>query len=673
MTADRPLRLKDCAGDSPYFRSRVSFYENATEDLDKKLRRVGAICRERRELFKKDSALSLELRTIAEGFMKRHVKGGSTLLVTSEASDPVDNSDQSLLECMEQAVSCLRQLDDQRERFHEQVAIAVVEPLRKFVSSRVQEVRSIGQQYREANAECSAAVHKLCACKKHELSAMAEASVSLHEARLQQHVTSTSYALALNRLHCDKQPQFVQSMVDFVMCEMTTFRLGNSTFAGLDETLSSTYTTLQEITDARTAVHNDESEKSTVELAHTMTKRLATLETFHRVDLHLPANTAAANIERLRADTQRRHGKRFSVPEHVKMGRKSSLSPCASRDTTQLTKAGYLLHGEHRPVVGISWHCQYFEIEAGCLNTVTEGDALMKQFGVEAMNSKHDKRSVKFDLRLCLVKPAVPADTDRNFCFRVIHPSQTLLLQAESSSEMNEWMSALQNAAALALDNSSSVSAPNSPPMSTHARASRAMSTGQAVPATSSPGSGPPPEIMAADGNAVCADCAADAPRWASVNLGLTLCIECSGIHRSLGVHISQVRSLTLDEMRPEWTATLTEVGNKRSNEIFELFLPPGFNRQFASSSDRRLFIKQKYAEMVFADDDQREKILAKRELERAALALERERAEEERQQWEMVEAAAHSAPVAEKQEALNSPSMFRRVRTSLISGSKLK
>jgi hypothetical protein len=47
--------------------------------------------------------------------------------------------------------------------------------------------------------------------------------------------------------------------------------------------------------------------------------------------------------------------------------------------------------------------------------------------------------------------------------------------------------------------------------------------------------------------NCICADCGAEDPDWASINLGILICIQCSGIHRSLGVHISKVRSLTLD------------------------------------------------------------------------------------------------------------------------------
>lgn len=43
-------------------------------------------------------------------------------------------------------------------------------------------------------------------------------------------------------------------------------------------------------------------------------------------------------------------------------------------------------------------------------------------------------------------------------------------------------------------------------------------------------------------GNNVCAECGAPDPDWASLNLGVLLCIECSGVHRNLGVHISKVR-----------------------------------------------------------------------------------------------------------------------------------
>ncbi|CAM5178843.1 unnamed protein product [Eretmochelys imbricata] len=66
----------------------------------------------------------------------------------------------------------------------------------------------------------------------------------------------------------------------------------------------------------------------------------------------------------------------------------------------------------------------------------------------------------------------------------------------------------------------------------------------------------------AAGGNAQCCDCRSPRTEWASINLGITLCIECSGIHRSLGVHFSKVRSLTLDSWEPELVKLMCELGN---------------------------------------------------------------------------------------------------------------
>jgi hypothetical protein len=71
-------------------------------------------------------------------------------------------------------------------------------------------------------------------------------------------------------------------------------------------------------------------------------------------------------------------------------------------------------------------------------------------------------------------------------------------------------------------------------------------------------------------GNNTCADCDASNPDWISMNLGIIICKECSGSHRSLGVHISKVRSTTLDRLDSYMVQYLCNVGNQHAKQICE-------------------------------------------------------------------------------------------------------
>ena len=58
-----------------------------------------------------------------------------------------------------------------------------------------------------------------------------------------------------------------------------------------------------------------------------------------------------------------------------------------------------------------------------------------------------------------------------------------------------------------------------------------------------------------------CAECTRENPEWVSLNLGCLVCIDCSGVHRSMGVHISKMRSLTLDHLEPAEYVMLLGIG----------------------------------------------------------------------------------------------------------------
>ncbi|KAI8983282.1 hypothetical protein BD414DRAFT_463218 [Trametes punicea] len=83
-------------------------------------------------------------------------------------------------------------------------------------------------------------------------------------------------------------------------------------------------------------------------------------------------------------------------------------------------------------------------------------------------------------------------------------------------------------------------------------------------------------ELLKRPENKSCADCKRNDPRWASWNLGVFLCIRCSGIHRSMGTHISKVKSVDLDVWTPEQMASMQKWGNRRANLYWEAHLRAG-------------------------------------------------------------------------------------------------
>lgn len=81
-------------------------------------------------------------------------------------------------------------------------------------------------------------------------------------------------------------------------------------------------------------------------------------------------------------------------------------------------------------------------------------------------------------------------------------------------------------------------------------------------------------------GNKYCAECNQKQPRWTSTNLGIFICIDCAGIHRKLGVHISKCRSTNLDLWTEPLVRAMERMGNKKANSVYEYGLSKSAGRK---------------------------------------------------------------------------------------------
>ncbi|XP_077352137.1 stromal membrane-associated protein 1-like isoform X2 [Festucalex cinctus] len=110
-------------------------------------------------------------------------------------------------------------------------------------------------------------------------------------------------------------------------------------------------------------------------------------------------------------------------------------------------------------------------------------------------------------------------------------------------------------------------------------------------------------KLLREDENKFCADCEAKGPRWASWNLGVFMCIRCAGIHRNLGVHISRVKSVNLDQWTSEQIQSMVDMGNGRAKKLYEAHLPENFSRP-QTDQTVELFIRDKYERKKYYDKE---------------------------------------------------------------------
>lgn len=274
----------------------------------------------------------------------------------------------------------------------------------------------------------------------------------------------------------------------------------------------------------------------------------------------------------------------------------SISSNSADANSESCTKSGYLMKRGSGKIAQV-WSRRWFSIRDDCFIYCAKNDV--------------ENPVIVGNLMLCSVRSRVSTEMgiDRRNCFELITPMKVFVLQTENEKELSEWVKTLQNAIAKALNSDRK---PENPmrgmgikekfvPLENDASNNVSASEEDAIA-----GEKLRHEIMAIEGNDRCADCGSPKPEWASINLGILLCIECSGIHRSLGVQFSKVRSLTLDKWEPEVASIMLDLGNAKVNYIYEspkIFLKhpkpdPDSERSIKENWIRAKFVSKNYVKL---------------------------------------------------------------------------
>nr|XP_015216709.1 PREDICTED: arf-GAP with coiled-coil, ANK repeat and PH domain-containing protein 2 isoform X5 [Lepisosteus oculatus] len=546
--------FEECLKDSPRFRAAIEEVEGDVCELESKLDKLVKLC-----IGMIDAGKAYNTAN------KQFVNGIRELAQQSAKDVVIESSLSKFAESLQEMINYHTILFDQAQRsLKSQLQMFVKEDIRKFKDAK--------KQFDKVSEDKEGALVKNAQAARNKQHEVEEATNILTATRKCFRHIALDYVLQINVLQSKRRSEILKSMLSFMYAHLTFFHQGYDLFSELHPLMKELGGQLDQL------VVDAAKEKRDMEQKHSTIQQKAALQV---------------------AESD-------SLPDVRCFCAWSSTADFSNDDTkleynvdadNGIAMEGYLFKRASNAFK--TWNRRWFSIQNNQL-------VYQKKF-------KDNPTVVVEDLRLCTVKHC--EDIERRFCFEVVSPTKSCMMQADSEKLRQAWIKAVQNSIATAfrekgedaekLDRKSSTS-------------TGSLDSGSEPKEKSLKGESALQRVLAIPGNAVCCDCGLADPRWASINLGITLCIDCSGIHRSLGVHFSKVRSLTLDTWEPELLKLMCELGNSVINRIYEARRVELGARKPQPGDPRHeieAYIRAKYVEKRFVRKptaaEQRSKVIA--------------------------------------------------------------
>lgn len=595
MNAEELLDLKGCFRDDPQFQKTLEASQNSINNLETSLvvltKLTAAQCSEfSKESYTKNMLYAEELVNIAHQFTDRTSNAKLETPVVSENDHQLETG---LLKCSQ----VMKEIENSRRTLYNHLKNVMMDPLDKLIRTDLANLKRLAREASQAHENYDSLLNKYLGKKLSDTNLQGPAEEAA-VARRQFHEKYLLYCSKLNELQRRKRFEVVETIVAMIFAQFSFFHQGYEMLKDLEPCMRNLSFHL---TSLRTSYQSTPPER--------LDKYISAIAP----EAYSPLFTNSAVSEDKKAASQ-----------------SAEITHAA---LVKVHKADYLYKKSSTRLRSL-WQRRYFELQGSTLTYYSNS------------KDEEDPRT-SVDLRVCMVREC--AQPERRFTFDLVSPMRVFTLQALNEVEMNSWISAIKQAISNALyvgaetaaqpainaaikpfvgstnpPSSSASLAPNVSSVSPKAR-QQTSNQGTERGGDSNAQLGVQAKLGEAayleqeeaikrlrqiPGNNSCADCSAPNPEWASCNLGVLVCLTCSGVHRGLGRHVSKVRSITLDRWEKNVVLLMEKLGNKKSNSVYEARLlthdhadatRPGPD---APRTDQERWIYSKYAAKDYVWDE---------------------------------------------------------------------